>query len=77
MTLQLQARIQSARDEAHSVCSSSGDASAACAVAWDTVEELQAEAAHQRSSQQSDVQNSLQQFCDRNPEAPECRIYED
>jgi hypothetical protein len=46
-----------------------------CAAAWDTVEELQAEKSHQKSQQKP--LNSLQQYCSDNPDAAECRIYED
>ena len=38
------------------------------------LEELQAEASHQK---QQEPKNSLEQYCDDNPEAAECRIYED
>lgn len=40
----------------------------------DAVEELQAEASHQRQAKRK---TSLEQYCDANPEADECRVYED
>jgi len=49
-----------------------------CAVAWDEVEEISAEAAHAKTrakDQKSD--DPLEQFCGDNPEADECRTYED
>jgi hypothetical protein len=39
------------------------------------VEELQAEAAHQREREK--VKTSLEQYCDANPDAVECRVYDD
>jgi CP12 domain len=62
-------------ENAKTVCSTEGATSGECAAAWDAVEELQAEAAHQR--QQHPQKNSLQQYCDDNPDAVECRVYED
>lgn len=67
---QIQDEIQEARD----VCDISGNNSAECAAAWDAVEELQAEASHQR---QTKPKNSLETYCDANPDADECRVYED
>ncbi|MEO1561578.1 MAG: Calvin cycle protein CP12 [Cyanobacteria bacterium J06632_19] len=67
-------KIQEELQEARTVCDSSGSNSAECAAAWDAVEELQAEASHQR---QSKPKNSLEQYCDENPEADECRVYDD
>ena len=51
-----------------------GSASKESAVAWDTVEELRAEAGHKH---QKPIKNSLENYCDANPDADECRIYED
>lgn len=44
--------IESARDEARAICAEKGNDSPECAVAWDVVEELQAEASHQRKKAQ-------------------------
>lgn len=63
--------IKAARD----VCSTDGSSSENCAAAWDAVEELQAEASHQRSSEKP--KTNFETYCDENPEADECRIYED
>lgn len=46
-----------------------------CAAAWDAVEELQAEASHQKTAEPK--KTSLEKYCDDNPEAAECRIYDD
>ncbi|MDJ0734039.1 MAG: Calvin cycle protein CP12 [Nostocaceae cyanobacterium] len=66
--------IEKEIEEARTVCDVSGSNSAECAAAWDAVEELQAEASHQR---QAKPKNSLEQYCDENPEAAECRVYDD
>lgn len=76
MSSSIQDRINQALEEARVTCSTSGDGSSECAVAWDTVEELQAEASHKRGKPE-EARNSLQVYCDDNPDAPECRIYED
>ncbi len=70
----IQDKIQQELEEARAVCDISGSNSAECAAAWDAVEELQAEASHQK---QSKPKNSLEQYCDANPGADECRVYED
>jgi predicted GTPase len=67
----IQAQIQEEVEEARTVCDISGTNSAECAAAWDAVEELQAEASDQRLKKKK---NSLEQYCDDNPEAIECRI---
>ncbi|MGF1488592.1 MAG: Calvin cycle protein CP12 [Prochloraceae cyanobacterium] len=71
----IQQQIDQERNEAREVCSTEGSTSSECAAAWDVVEELQAEAAHQRENKPK--KNSLEQYCEDNPEAAECRIYED
>lgn len=68
-------QIEQEIENARNVCSTDGSNSGDCAAAWDAVEELQAEAAHQR--QKHPQKNSLQQYCDDNPDAAECRVYED
>lgn len=68
-------KIEKERDQAREVCSTEGATSGQCAAAWDAVEELQAEASHQKENQTE--QNPLEQYCDANPDAPECRVYED
>lgn len=67
--------IEIAREDARKICAEKGTTSPECASAWDIVEELQAEAAHQHS--QSPPQSSLQAYCEANPDADECRLYED
>jgi len=60
--------------EARETCEIGGSNSANCAVAWDIVEELQAEKAHQKQAKQR--KTSLESYCDRHPEAVECLIYD-
>ena len=71
----IQEQIQKERETAREVCSTEGATSGECAAAWDTVEELSAEAAHQK--QNAPAKNSLEKYCDENPDALECRVYED
>lgn len=70
----LQNQIEQERAQARAACDINGSDSPECAAAWDAVEELQAEASHQR---QVKPKNSLERYCDDNPEAAECRLYED
>jgi hypothetical protein len=70
-------RIEEELVQARKVCNTPGASSGECAAAWDAVEELQAEAAHQQTKTVDHGKNSLQQYCDDNPDAVECRIYED
>ncbi len=74
MQEQTKTKIEEELEQARSVCDVSGSNSAECAAAWDAVEEMQADASHRR---QVKPKNSLQQYCDDNPDADECRIYED
>jgi CP12 domain len=67
-------KIEEERNQARAVCDSDPNSSE-CAVAWDVVEELQAEAAHQKQTKKP--KNSLERYCDDNPGADECRLYED
>lgn len=67
-------KIEQERQEARDACDVNGADSTACAAAWDAVEELQAEAAHQREKEPP--KNSFEKYCDDNPDADECRIYD-
>jgi hypothetical protein len=69
----IQEKIKEELQVARDACEVNGTGSIECAVAWETVEELQSEAAHQKEG----AKNSLEKFCDDNPDAAECRIYED
>lgn len=72
----IQDRIQEEVKAARDACDVSGSSSAECAAAWDAVEELQAEASHQRRDD-APKKTSLEAYCDANPDADECRVYED
>lgn len=72
----IQEKIGKEIKEAREVCDTDGSNSQACAAAWDAVEELQAEASHQKAQAQSPA-NAFDTYCADNPEADECRIYED
>ncbi|MFO5493546.1 MAG: Calvin cycle protein CP12 [Cuspidothrix sp.] len=74
VTGDIQEKIQEEVEQARTVCDISGSNSAECAAAWDAVEELQAAASHQR---QVKPKNALERYCDDNPDADECRLYED
>jgi predicted component of type VI protein secretion system len=67
-------QIQQERDQARTICDTTGANSQECAAAWDVVEELQAEASHQR--ERGMPKTALEQYCDANPEADECRVYD-
>jgi signal-transduction protein with cAMP-binding, CBS, and nucleotidyltransferase domain len=70
----LQEQIQKSIEEARAIGKEKGPGSKECAVAWDTVEELQAEAAHQRAKRLEET--AFEQYCQEYPEALEARIYD-
>jgi hypothetical protein len=70
----IQEKIEEELQNARTVCDLSGSNSGECAAAWDAVEELQAEASHQK---QVKPKNSFEKYCDDNPDAAECRIYDE
>ena len=71
----IQDKIQQEREHAREVCNADGSNSGDCAAAWDAVEELQAEASHQKENETK--KTYLEKYCEDNPEAAECRVYED
>ncbi|MCC5637958.1 Calvin cycle protein CP12 [Nostoc sp. CHAB 5844] len=73
-TKTIEQAILEAIAEARSACEMNGDGSSNCAVAWDIVEELQAEKSHKQQAKHS--RTSLESFCDQNPGALECLIYD-
>lgn len=66
--------IEKAIADARTLCSQKGATSRECAVAWDIVEEMQAEASHQRSMKLE--KTAFDEYCEENPEAAEARIYD-
>jgi hypothetical protein len=69
--------VKKAIQTAEETCNG-GDA-AHCAAAWDNVEELSAAASHKKAAYQDDkvASDPLEAFCDDNPDADECRVYDD
>lgn len=74
VTNSLEQTIVDAIAEARETCDINGINSPGCAVAWDIVEELQAEKADQQRAKQQ--QSSLENYCDNHPESVECLIYD-
>lgn len=70
----IQNKIHEEVKQARAVCDNSGDTSPECAAAWDAVEEMQAAASDKRQQKQK---SSFEKYCDDNPEAAECRVYDD
>lgn len=65
-------RIQAAREQARAMTDHYGLYSSEAAIAWETVEELLAEAAHQRLSNAT----TFEAYCQEFPDAPEARMYD-
>ncbi len=72
----IQTKIDEVRLQAREVCAEN-PASTDCALAYEELEELSSEAAHRQAKSEEGHKNSLQQYCDDNPDAAECRLYED
>jgi CBS domain-containing protein len=71
-------RIEAAREEARDICKAKGTTSPECAAAWDAVEEIQAAAAHQRvAKEEKKGKTAFAKYCEENPDADECKIYDD
>jgi CBS domain-containing protein len=70
----LEERIQDAIKDARATCTEKGATSKECAAAWDIVEELQAEAAHQKAERLD--KTAFEVFCEENPDAAEARVYD-
>lgn len=72
--LTLQEEIEKAIQEARQVCQEKGPNSRECAVAWDIVEELEAEAAHQQAKKIP--KTKFEEYCEEFPDALEARMYD-
>lgn len=70
----LEQEIQKAVQNARAICAEKGANSRDCAVAWDIVEELEAEAAHQRAKKRE--KTAFEEYCEEFPEAAESRMYD-
>jgi hypothetical protein len=60
--------------KARTTCEENGNNSVNCALAWDIVEELQIEKAHQKQAKHR--KTSLEDYCEMYPDALECLIYD-
>lgn len=74
LPLSLDQRIATAIAEARTISSEYGSDSSESAVAWDIVEELEAEAAHQKVKLQG--KTAFTEYCEEFPDALEARIYD-
>ena len=70
----LEEMIQDALVNARRICAEKGTSTHECAAAWDVVEELQAEAAHQRNEKPK--VHYFEEYCQENPNAFEARMYD-
>lgn len=66
--------IQAAIQQARSLCAKAGATSPTCLTAWEAVEELQAEAAHQQSKKL--LKTAFEEYCEEFPEAMQERMLE-
>ncbi|MEM6714834.1 MAG: Calvin cycle protein CP12 [Cyanobacteria bacterium P01_C01_bin.147] len=69
----LETRLQAALEHARRLTEMRGTADIEVAIAWETVEELQV-ALHRR---RQTTPTAFEAYCATNPDAPECRVYED
>lgn len=74
LSVVMENQIQKAIEEARAICAKKGASSQECAAAWDVVEELQAEAAHQQVKKLP--KTAFEEYCEENPDAVEARIYD-
>ena len=70
----LEDRLEKARDAARAISAQKGATSPESAAAWDIVEELQAEAAHQKAERLE--KTYFEEYCEENPDALEARMYD-
>ncbi len=70
----LEQEIQDAIKKARTVCSHTSPRSEECAAAWDVVDELQAELAHQEAKRID--KTAFEEYCEEFPEAMEGRVYD-
>lgn len=71
----IQTKIQEEMKKAQEATAKYGKSSKEAAMAWDVVEELEAEASHLKAS--AGPNDPLEAFCEEKPEADECRVYEE
>lgn len=66
--------VERAIEDAEEICKEQKD-SKECAVAWEVVEELSADASHKKDA--GTKKDPLEEYCEDRPDADECRVYED
>ncbi|KAL6763466.1 CP12 domain-containing protein [Haematococcus lacustris] len=74
-TKDLDAKVEEALKEADETCESKGTTSKDCEVAWDQAEELLAAKAHKKAAEKANS-DPLEQYCNEDPDADECRVHE-
>lgn len=70
----LEQELQDEIQKARLICAEKGINSPECAAAWDVVEEIQAEIAHQRAKKP--LKTAFEEYCDEYPEAAEAKVYD-
>jgi hypothetical protein len=70
-TILLEQQLQDEIKKARAICDRTGIRSEECGAAWDVVEELQSELAHQRAERV--MKTAFDEFCDEFPEARDAR----
>ncbi|WP_066424825.1 CP12 domain-containing protein [Anabaena sp. 4-3] len=73
-TVVLEQQLQDEIKKARAVCAQKGVRSEECAAAWDVIEEIQSELAHQKAEKIS--KTAFDEYCDEYPEALEARLYD-
>ncbi|MDJ0734916.1 MAG: CBS domain-containing protein [Nostocaceae cyanobacterium] len=73
-TVILEQQLQEEIRKARTVCDHKGIRSEDCAAAWDAVDELQSELAHQRAERV--LKTAFDEFCDEYPEARDVRMFD-
>jgi len=70
------AAVETAIKEAEAACD--GGTAGECAAAWDNVEEISAAISHKKdAAKANNTDDPLERFCEDNPDADECRVYDD
>jgi CBS domain-containing protein len=73
-TVLLEQQLQDEIKKARATCDRKGIRSEECGAAWDVVDELQSELAHQRAERV--MKTAFDEFCDEFPEAKDARMYD-
>ncbi|CAO2203249.1 unnamed protein product [Urochloa humidicola] len=68
-------KVSDSIKKAEETCADEKGSSGECVAAWDEVEELSAAASHARDKLKEN-NDPLENYCKDNPEADECRVYD-